>query len=80
MFSLFFTGLSEVHDYDQARQQDLGAFRAFFHAMLDRGVHLPPSAFEAWFLSASHDDAALDRILDALPHAARAAAQGSGSR
>jgi glutamate-1-semialdehyde 2,1-aminomutase len=79
MFSLFFTGRSEVHDYDQARQQDLGAFRAFFHAMLDRGVHLPPSAFEAWFLSASHDDAALDRVLDALPHAARAAAQGSGS-
>jgi glutamate-1-semialdehyde 2,1-aminomutase len=79
MFSVFFTGLDEVHDYDQARRQDLGAFRAFFHAMLDRGVHLPPSAFEAWFLSASHDDAALDRILDALPHAARAAAQGSGS-
>ncbi|NIZ92647.1 glutamate-1-semialdehyde 2,1-aminomutase [Kineococcus rubinsiae] len=79
MFSLFFTGLDEVHDYDQARQQDLGAFRAFFHAMLDRGVHLPPSAFEAWFLSASHDDAAVDRILDALPHAARAAAQGSGT-
>jgi len=79
MFSLFFTGLAEVHDYDQARRQDLGAFRAFFHAMLDRGVHLPPSAFEAWFLSASHDDAALDRVLDALPHAARAAAQGSGS-
>jgi len=79
MFSVFFTGQAEVHDYDQARRQDLGAFRAFFHAMLDRGVHLPPSAFEAWFLSASHDDAALDRILDALPHAARAAAQGSGS-
>ncbi|NAZ81679.1 glutamate-1-semialdehyde 2,1-aminomutase [Kineococcus sp. R8] len=79
MFSLFFTGLDAVHDYDQARRQDLGAFRAFFHAMLDRGVHLPPSAFEAWFLSASHDDAAVDRVLDALPHAARAAAAGSGS-
>ena len=42
--------------------------------MLDRGVYLPPSAFEAWFVGASHDDAALDRIADALPHAARAAA------
>ncbi|WP_432547346.1 glutamate-1-semialdehyde 2,1-aminomutase [Kineococcus sp. SYSU DK004] len=79
MFSVFFTGLDEVRDYDAARQQDLGAFRAFFHAMLERGVHLPPSAYEAWFLSASHDDAALDRVLDALPHAARAAAAGAGS-
>ncbi|GAB7192619.1 glutamate-1-semialdehyde 2,1-aminomutase [Kineococcus sp. NUM-3379] len=74
MFSVFFTTRDEVADYDGAKQQDLAAFRAFFHTMLERGVHLPPSAFEAWFLSASHDDAALDRVLDALPHAARAAA------
>ncbi|GAA4973775.1 glutamate-1-semialdehyde 2,1-aminomutase [Kineococcus glutinatus] len=79
MFSVFFTALGEVHDYEAARQQDLPAFRAFFHAMLERGVHLPPSAFEAWFLSASHDDAALDRVLDALPHAARAAAAAGGA-
>ncbi|PPK93511.1 glutamate-1-semialdehyde 2,1-aminomutase [Kineococcus xinjiangensis] len=79
MFSVFFTALDEVHDYDAAKQQDLSAFRAFFHAMLERGVHLPPSAFEAWFLSAAHDDAALDRVLDALPHAARAAAAAGGA-
>ena len=42
--------------------------------MLDAGVYLPPSAFEAWFVSAAHDDAALDRIAAALPAAARAAA------
>ena len=42
--------------------------------MLDQGVYLPPSAFEVWFLSAAHDDRALDRILSALPAAARAAA------
>ena len=78
MFSVFLTERDEVHDYDGAKQQDLPAFRAFFHAMLERGVHLPPSAFEAWFLSASHDDAALDRVLDALPHAARAAAAAWG--
>ncbi len=42
--------------------------------MLDAGVYLPPSAFEAWFVSAAHDDRALDRIADALPGAARAAA------
>ncbi|NYD22116.1 glutamate-1-semialdehyde 2,1-aminomutase [Kineococcus aurantiacus] len=78
MFSVFFTELDAVTNYDQARQQDLGAFRAFFHSLLDAGVHLPPSAFEAWFLSASHDEAALGRVLDALPAAARAAAAGAG--
>jgi glutamate-1-semialdehyde 2,1-aminomutase len=43
--------------------------------MLDRGVHLPPSAYEAWFLSAAHDDRAVGTVLDALPDAARAAAE-----
>jgi glutamate-1-semialdehyde 2,1-aminomutase len=76
MFSVFFTGAG-VRTYDDARTQDLPAFRAFFHAMLDRGVYLPPSAFEAWFVSAAHDDAALDRVAGALPAAARAAAQAS---
>ena len=42
--------------------------------MLSHGVHLPPSAYEAWFVSAAHDDAALERVAEALPHAARAAA------
>jgi len=44
--------------------------------MLAQGVYLPPSAFEAWFLSAAHDDAALDRVVAALPAAAEAAAAG----
>ena len=43
------------------------ATRPFFHAMLDAGVSLPPSVFEAWFVSAAHDDVAIGRILDALP-------------
>ncbi|MFC5382528.1 glutamate-1-semialdehyde 2,1-aminomutase [Aquipuribacter nitratireducens] len=63
-----------VHDYDAARTQDATAFAAFFHSMLEQGVHLPPSAFEAWFVSASHDDEAVGRVLEALPAAARAAA------
>ncbi len=80
MFSVFFTGLDEVRDYDDARTQDLAAYRAFFHAMLARGVYLPPSAFEAWFLSAAHEESALARVLDALPAAARAAAEaGAGA-
>ena len=80
MFSVFFTGRPAVRNYDDARSQDLGAFRAFFHSMLDAGVYLPPSAFEAWFLSAAHDDAALDRVVRALPAAAAAAAAGSAAR
>ena len=65
-----------MRDYDQARAQDTALYAPFFHAMLDAGVALPPSAFEAWFVSAAHDDAAVERILDALPGAARAAAAG----
>ncbi len=76
MFSIFFTpaAVSAVTDYETAKTQDVGAYRAFFHAMLERGVYLPPSAFESWFLSAAHDQAALDRVIDALPAAASAAA------
>ena len=73
MFSVFFRD-EPVANYAQAKDQDTAAFAAFFHALLDRGVHLPPSAFESWFVSAAHDDAAIDRILDALPAAAAAAA------
>jgi glutamate-1-semialdehyde 2,1-aminomutase len=74
MFSVFF-GAGEVHDYDGARAQDTAAFARFFHAMLDSGVYLPPSAYESWFVSGAHDDDAVARVLDALPGAARAAAR-----
>ena len=80
MFSFFFTERLEVLNYDHARQQDLPAYTAFFHAMLERGVYLPPSAFESWFLSAAHDDEALDQVLSALPAAARAAAAAGAGR
>ncbi len=78
MFSVFFVDpaqVPEVRDYAVTRGQDTARFAAFFHAMLARGVYLPPSAFEAWFVSAVHDDAALDRVAEALPAAARAAAE-----
>jgi glutamate-1-semialdehyde 2,1-aminomutase len=76
MFSVFFTD-AEVVDYDGAKTQDTAAFRAFFHELLSRGVYLPPSAFESWFVSAALDDDALEQIAAALPYAAQAAA---GSR
>ncbi|MEV0613935.1 glutamate-1-semialdehyde 2,1-aminomutase [Nonomuraea sp. NPDC050404] len=73
LFSIFFTD-AEVTDFAQAKTQNTAAFTAFFHAMLDQGVYLPPSAYEAWFLSASHDDEAIGRVAEALPAAAKAAA------
>ncbi|MFC7326392.1 glutamate-1-semialdehyde 2,1-aminomutase [Marinactinospora rubrisoli] len=73
LFTVFFTD-AEVTDFDGARAQNTARFAAFFHAMLDQGVYLPAAAFEAWFFSAAHDDAALDRVISALPRAARAAA------
>ena len=80
MFSVFFvdpTTTPAVVDFATARLTDSRRYAAFFHAMLAEGVYLPPSAFEAWFVSAAHDDRALDRILTALPVAARSAAQVS---
>jgi len=67
-----------VRDFGQARSQSGAAYAAFFHAMLDGGVYLPPSPYEAWFVSAAHDDQAIARIADALPGAARAAAAALG--
>jgi glutamate-1-semialdehyde 2,1-aminomutase len=78
LFSVFFGVAAPVRDFDGARAQSGAAYAAFFHAMLDAGVYLPPSPYEVWFLSAAHDDAALDRVAAALPGAARAAAQALG--
>jgi glutamate-1-semialdehyde 2,1-aminomutase len=79
LFSVFFTA-SPVRDYTGARRQDLAAFAAFFQAMLAHGVYLPPSAFEAWFVSTALDDAALATVEAALRPAARAAAEARGAR
>ncbi|HEY7044720.1 MAG TPA: glutamate-1-semialdehyde 2,1-aminomutase [Nocardioidaceae bacterium] len=77
LFSTFFldpTTTPVVRNFDDASRQAPDVFRAFFHAMLEHGVYLPPSGFEAWFVSAAHDDPAVDRIASALPVAAAAAA------
>ncbi|GAA1468932.1 glutamate-1-semialdehyde 2,1-aminomutase [Nocardiopsis exhalans] len=77
LFTVFFTD-QEITDFDSARTTDTKVFAAFFHAMLEQGVYLPPAAFEAWFFSAAHDGAAIDRVVAALPKAAQAAAQAQG--
>jgi glutamate-1-semialdehyde 2,1-aminomutase len=78
LFSVFLGVTDPVRDFGAARSQSMAAYAAFFHAMLSHGVYLPPSPFEAWFLSAAHDDEAIGRIADALPAAAAAAATALG--
>jgi glutamate-1-semialdehyde 2,1-aminomutase len=78
LFSVFFGVTDPVRDFGAARSQSMAAYAAFFHAMLAHGVYLPPSPFEAWFLSAAHDDEAIGRVADALPPAAAAAAAALG--
>jgi len=73
LFSCFFLD-EAVTDFGIAQRQDTAAFGRFFHSLLDHGISIPPSAYEAWFVSSTHDDAALSRFADALPAAARAAA------
>ncbi|MCU1558672.1 MAG: glutamate-semialdehyde--aminomutase [Microbacteriaceae bacterium] len=73
LFSFAFSA-TPPRNYADVKAQQAFRYAPFFHAMLDAGVSLPPSVFEAWFVSAAHDDAAIARILEALPAAARAAA------
>ena len=79
--SLFSTMFGEgpaahgTHDYASVLASESWRYAPFFHSLLDSGVYAPPSAFEAWFVSAAHDDTAVNRVLDALPAAARAAAE-----
>ena len=61
-------------DFAGAQAAETFRYGPFFHAMLDAGVYLPPSAYEAWFVSSALDDDAINTIAEALPAAARAAA------
>ena len=73
-FSIFFRA-DAPQNYADAQDQATWRFGPFFHAMLAHGVSLPPSVYEAWFVSAAHDDAAVERVLAAAQPAARAAAR-----
>lgn len=73
LFSIFFAD-GPVTNFNDAQRQNTKAFAAFFHAMLDNGVSLPPSAFEAWFVSGAHTDRDIEEIASAARFAAQAAA------
>ena len=64
MFGLFFTD-QKVETYAQATACDIAAFNRFFHAMLERGVFLAPSAYEAGFMSSAHDEAVVAATIEA---------------
>ena len=65
MFGLFFTDVENVDSFDQVMACDVERFKRFFHGMLEEGVYLAPSAFEAGFVSAAHSEAVLDETLAA---------------
>lgn len=76
LFSVLFGAFPEAPtNYEHMQQQDTRQYGAFFHALLDAGVSLPPSAFEAWFVSAAHDAATIAQIAESLPYAAERAAE-----
>jgi glutamate-1-semialdehyde 2,1-aminomutase len=70
LLTLFF-GVDEVRNFTDASRSDTAAFARFFRAMIDRGVNLPPSQYEAWFLSLAHGTAEIERIVEATRDALR---------
>ncbi len=72
MFGLFFSKEKQITSYAQVMGCDVDRFRRFFHAMLERGVYLAPSAFEAGFVSAAHGERELELTLSAARAAFRA--------
>jgi glutamate-1-semialdehyde 2,1-aminomutase len=82
MLTLFFRP-DAPHDYAAAKESDTAAFGRFHGAMLERGILLPPSQFETWFVSAAHQEANIDqtvRATQAIHEAAAAAATPRNGR
>jgi glutamate-1-semialdehyde 2,1-aminomutase len=69
MLSIFFTDAASIESFDDVKRCDVPRFRRFFHALLDRGVYLAPSAFESAFLSSAHTRTELDATIEAADEA-----------
>ena len=65
MFGLFFNDDPNITNFEKVKQSDIELFKAFFHGMLQQGVHFAPSAFEAGFMSTAHSDHDIQFTLDA---------------
>ena len=72
----FFTA-TPVKNYQSATRSDTAKYATFFRAMLARGIYLPPSQFEAWFLSGAHTKHDVDVTMKAARAAMKEVAQGS---
>jgi glutamate-1-semialdehyde 2,1-aminomutase len=64
MFGVFFSSEKEISRFEQVAACDMDAFQRFYHGMLDAGVYLAPSAYEAGFVSSAHSDDMIDQTLD----------------
>jgi glutamate-1-semialdehyde 2,1-aminomutase len=78
MLTPFFTA-ERVRDFRSALTADAGAFRVFFREMLARGIYLPPSQFEAWFISAAHTPRDIAKTVEAA-HAAMKVVRAKGAK
>ncbi|NNG14066.1 MAG: aminotransferase class III-fold pyridoxal phosphate-dependent enzyme, partial [Gammaproteobacteria bacterium] len=65
MFGLFFTDANKVSNFEQTSQCDVERFQKFFHGMLEEGIYLAPSAYEAGFVSSAHTDADIEETIAA---------------
>lgn len=72
MFSMFFTDL-DIIDYDSVKTSDTELFKRYFHAMLEEGVYLAPSQFEAGFMSMAHTDKDVEKTIEASKKALKKA-------
>ncbi len=71
MFGLYFSGVKNIVNFEQSGAVDVEMFRRFFHAMLDKGVYLAPSAYEAGFVSSAHTEEHLSATINAAKEAFR---------
>jgi glutamate-1-semialdehyde 2,1-aminomutase len=69
MFGLYFSGADDIVTFDDVMTSDSERFKRFFHLMLEGGIYLAPSAFEAGFTSIAHGDTELKLTLDAAERA-----------
>ena len=74
MFGLYFSAEEQIVNFEQSGAVDVEMFRRFFHAMLDGGVYLAPSAYEAGFVSSAHSEEHITATINAAREALRSCA------
>ena len=71
MFGLYFSGEKEIVNFEQSGAVDVDMFKCFFHAMLEKGVYLAPSAYEAGFVSSAHSEEHIEATINAARESLR---------